>query len=236
MKIKLLFALLFLLSLSCSATEWCNYYVYVESEYMQGPWTREDVIFKYSHGKYLHPVLCEDLFGSDKTELIIAVLGHLKKESENRYNFKYTVAEMGDTAFIQTKDPIPGFESIRNELIASLLLNNYKVLLIKQAGIEHTYVFSDLGLPFMDLCLPPKASATTSPGPVQTSDAIEQKKPLKEAANHPDTLKTKNPESEEIKNSQAISPDRIWLFISIAVNLFLILILIVRQNKQSKSS
>jgi hypothetical protein len=231
MKIKLVFAFLFLLKLTSGATEWCNYYIYVEKDYMQGPWSRADLIYNYSKEKYLHPVLCEDLFGSEKEQLIYAVMGHLKKESVYHYTFKYTVKELGDTAFIQTKDTIPGFKSIKNELIASLLLNNYKVLTIKQATISNSYVLSDLSLPFMDLCLPPKPEGTRAAEPAMRADTSKQKTSLLKETPQPDTLKTKDRTQEDMKNIENPFPSGLWLIVSVVINLTLGLFLILNRKK-----
>jgi len=51
------------------ASDWAWYYIYVQTEYIQGPWTRADVLNKSGSYKYLHPKQYEELFGSEKIDL-----------------------------------------------------------------------------------------------------------------------------------------------------------------------
>jgi len=71
---KRILALLFCLVISqCAfATEWFWYYVYVQTEYPQGPWTRTDILGKYDSYEYLHPLQFNGLFGTSDSREDIA--------------------------------------------------------------------------------------------------------------------------------------------------------------------
>src|SRR5258705_12783018 len=106
---RLLAIILFLtLGQMCFATEWAWYYIYVQTDYIQGPWTRTDVLGRSGSYKYLHPKQFEELFGSEGIDLANAIFRHLQKETESPklYKFKCSLSLSADTVVIQTKEAI----------------------------------------------------------------------------------------------------------------------------------
>ena len=152
---KRLFAcLLFLvILLNARATESCSYYIYVQMEYTQGSWIRADQLLK-SNYRYLHPKLFEELFGSEDMDFVQAVFRHLRLENAHRYGFKSDLSLSRDTVVIQTAAEIPEFEAVKNELVASYLLNGFAALKWMRKDQIAIYGLKDISVPYMDLVMP----------------------------------------------------------------------------------
>ena len=101
----LLTILLFFISLNIRATHTLTYYVYVETEYTQGPWTRANLIDAWQY-RYLAAEVHEDLFGSEATDLVNKLLSRLKEKKPEIYNWSYELTIQGDSVFITPKQTI----------------------------------------------------------------------------------------------------------------------------------
>lgn len=165
MKQILLTLLLFIaIGQNCPATEWGTYFVYIQTDYPQGPWIRTSILDKSGSYTYLYPKKHEDLFGSEGKDLAIAIFNHLKKDTEHpeSYNFQYTLSLVADTVVIQTKI-ITDLEAIKNELIASFTLNSFKAIKIIEQGKTIIYQLKDISIPYMDLVFHPEAIGKKRP-------------------------------------------------------------------------
>lgn len=191
------------------ATDWLSYYIYIQTDYLQGPWTRTDILDKSGSYKYLHPKQFEELFGTEREDLANAILTHLQKETPDRYKFKCTLLLSSDTVIIQTKDTITDFDAIKNELTASFTLNNFIAVKLIQRNQTTLFQLKDITVPYMDLVFPTQNTSQ----PLQRQDTL-----------------TTSQQTEALTNGQTENKISIWLIISIVINLVLT-IMLIRQRK-----
>ena len=133
-----------------NATHWLTYYVYFETEYTQGSWSRIDILEKSGY-KYLAPMAFEGLFGSEDSELVNTMMSKLKEKSPNVYNWTYDLVIQNDTVILSPKGHISRIGTVKNEIISTLILNNFKAVIFNYENIQETYSLEDLTLPFFDL-------------------------------------------------------------------------------------
>lgn len=197
------------------ATEWLTYYVYIQKQYLQGPWTRASLMDTTGNYDYLHPKEIVELFGWDENGqyLAEAIMHNLKEETPPRYSFQYNLFIKGDTAVIQTNDSIKEYEAVKNECTASFLMNKFKVLNIIHQGISQMYTMSDITVPYMDLIVPTPPTRSTS---------------LEQPLNHEPDL------SEPSKENQKESTFNLWLIISVVINIILFVILLLRRKRSQE--
>lgn len=196
------------ISLTAGATNWLTYYVYFETEYIQGPWTRTDLL-EESEYKYLAPEVFEDNFGSIDSDIVNKMLSHLKERKPDLYNWSYDLTFQGDTVVLSSKEKIENFETIKNEITATLTLNNFKAVTFKFPDKSETLIIDDLTLPYFDL-------VTNTP---RESQAEETPEIVKKTAIGDKPHKDGNPLT-------------IWLIISAIINSVLIGILIFRSKEK----
>lgn len=157
---KRIFTMIFFLTIGkvCFATEWAVYYIYVQTEYTQGPWIRTKILDKSGGYKYLYPKRHEELFGSEAIELANAIYSHLKKETEHPelYKFQCSLSLLADTVVIQTEEVLPDLNAIKNELTASFTLNSFAAVKIIQHNKKIVYQLKDISIPYMDLVFHPE--------------------------------------------------------------------------------
>lgn len=148
---RLLFILLaFIMGRHVHATHTLTYYVYVETEYTQGPWTRANLL-EGSQYRYLAAEVHEDLFGSEPTDLVNKLLSRLKEKKPEIYNWSYELIIQGDTVLITPKDQIKNIETVKNEITATLLFNSFKAVMIKINEQTQVLTLNDLSVPYFDL-------------------------------------------------------------------------------------
>jgi hypothetical protein len=212
-KLFLAILLSFAIGQKSFATEWLTYYIYIQKDYLQGPWTRAELLGK-SNYEYLHPKQFEELFGSESISLANAILDHLRAETPERYAFRSTLALSADTVVIQTPDDIEGFDAVKNELAASFILNHFSAVKIIRRGKAALYGLKDITVPYMDLVLP----GETAIPPRQKPDSIQAgiQAPAKPVQAIP-----------QEKTGNKIAP---WLILSLLVNL-VVAILLLRRKK-----
>ncbi len=216
---KRLPAIIFFLIIGQSifATDWFTYFIYVQKEYIQGAWIREDILERSTGYNYLEPKQFEELFNisGDGIDMANAILSHLKEENPERYKFKCDLSVSKDTIIIQTNDTITDFDAVKNELTASYIINSFTAVKIIQQNRIGVYLLKDITVPYMDLVLPNQASrriqTDTNQGNTGEDSLTTQKTP---------PLTTGQP-----KNRVSI-----WLIISLVLNLLLIVWLI--RNKK----
>jgi hypothetical protein len=146
----LLTILTFIFSLNSFSTETLTYYVYFETEYIQGPWSRLDIV-EQSNYKYLKAEAYDDLFGSENEQLVQKMLSRLKEKKPDFYSWEYDLSFRGDTVVIATNELPKNIKTIKNEIIATLTFNNFKVLIFNFANKSETLTIRDLTIPYFDL-------------------------------------------------------------------------------------
>tara|TARA_R110002050_G_scaffold194902_3_gene329739 strand:- start:10804 stop:11451 length:648 start_codon:yes stop_codon:yes gene_type:complete len=207
--------LILIISLSANATEWATYYVYFETEYIQGPWTRTDILEK-SEYKYLAPKSFEDLFGSEDVDLINTMISRLKKNNPKVYDWTYDLTVQNDTVILTPKGQITQIETVKNEVTATLTLNNFKAVKFNFENGQETLTLNDLTLPFFDLVevkkeIIPEVIPITKPDNLNSIENIQTSdKPTKE------------------NNSLTI-----WLVISCILNAGLLVLFILKRKNKS---
>ncbi|MFO8236501.1 MAG: hypothetical protein R6U04_13975 [Bacteroidales bacterium] len=147
---KLLTLLFLLTALNVSATNWLSYYVYSETKYMQGPWSRTDVLGKSGY-RYLAPHYYEDLFGTVKSDLVNKMIQRLQEMKPGVYNWDYDLSIEGDTVIFSTGTQIRRFETVKNEITVTLTMNDFDVIIFRLPDKEETLTIDDVTLPFFDL-------------------------------------------------------------------------------------
>lgn len=138
------------LNLNAFATHYLSYYVYVQKEYVQGPWKRIDLLNSQDY-KYLEPHFHEDLLGTLDEDLIHTLLGHLKALNPEFYNWEYEVEVVEDTVYIKAEAQMAQFETVKNEVIATLTLNGFNSVCFSEFPIPNTYTLEDVSIPYFDL-------------------------------------------------------------------------------------
>jgi hypothetical protein len=201
---------------SAFAKDWFSYYIYIQKEYIQGPWLRTDILDKTGNYTYLQPKQFEELFSisGDGQEIADAILAHLKKETPGRYKFKYTLSISKDTVIIKTQDTISDFEAVKNELTASFTLNSFSAVKITQCSKAKIFLLKDITVPYMDLIFPNQIAIQMS----QSQDSLQK-----------DTL-TSALKTETLINEQSENKVSIWLIISLTINLVLTFVLLRRRK------
>ena len=145
-----LFLFSILLCQNASATHWLTYFVYVETQYTQGTWSRTNLLAQSDY-TYLSPQIQEDLFGSLKEDLVNKMLFRLKENNPEAYNWNYVLSFQGDTVILATENRINAFETVKNEITATLTLNNFKAVTFTTENYNQTFEIGDVSLPFFDL-------------------------------------------------------------------------------------
>ncbi|HUM45332.1 MAG TPA: hypothetical protein PLD84_00295, partial [Chitinophagales bacterium] len=209
MKQLLILVFIFLAAQNCLATEWLLYYVYVQTDYVQGPWKRTNILDKSGSYLYLHPEQFEELFGTEKTDLAIAILNHLKKASPERYTFNPVLSLSEDTVVIQTTEAIADFDAVKNELTASFTLNNFPAVKIIRGNHAALYQLEDISIPYMDLVFPQDSSVQAETTAIQKPDSADMQ---------PSTPKS----TKTISGDHSMNPSPIWLIISTFINIILL--------------
>jgi hypothetical protein len=218
-KMKIIFTILTLIiSLGANATNWLTYYVYFETEYIQGTWTRTDILEK-SEYKYLAPEAFEDLFGSENEDLVNKMISRLKKKNPKMYNWSYDLTIQDDTVILTPNGKIEQWATVKNEMTATLMLNNFKAVTFDFGDTQETLTLADLTLPYFDL-IETKNKDIKIVEPITTDKMVTE--------NLTETTQTKEvPDKED--NSLTI-----LLIISGILNLGLIGLLIFKRNKAHK--
>jgi len=196
------------INLNSFATEWLTYYVYFETEYSQGTWTRTDIL-EQSKYKYLTVEAYEDLFGSEEAQLINKLLSRLKDKKPDLYNWTYNLNVQSDTVVITTKEQVKNIETIKNEITATLTFNNFKAVTFNFGDNSETLTINDLTVPYFDLI-----SKQTIP----TTDRTKIQEPMNQ--------------NQTVVPTETKNPLTTWLIISIIFNFGLVGLLMIRKLKK----
>ena len=193
-------------SLNSFGTEWLTYYVYYETEYVQGTWTRTNIL-EQSNYKYLTVEAYEDLFGSGDDQFVEKLLTRLKTKKPELYKWNYDLFFKGDTVLISTNAKPENMETIRNEITATITFNNFKAVTFNFGNNSETLNKNDLTLPYFDL-----VSNESKYPKIETEEIKEQSRP--------------NQTDEQIVKGNPLTT---WLIISIIFNFGLIGLFIMKR-------
>lgn len=204
-----LLAIFLLLCVNARATHWARYYIYIETEYLQGPWSRMDVL-ESSDNKYLSPKLYENLFGSVPEDMVNTMIANLAENKPELYKWDYTVKVNGDTVVITTTEEFDQIETVKNEITSTLTLNSFSAVTFQLPGSTTTLTLDDIKIPLLDL--------VNKEQDLENSDQ--------------ETIESKSAEQivevEEPKDQKEYS---IWFIASLGLNILLAGILIYRIRK-----
>ncbi|MBT30250.1 MAG: hypothetical protein CMO01_11370 [Thalassobius sp.] len=202
-------------SLNVSASTWETYYVYYETDYSQGPWSRTTIL-NQSDYKFLAPVMFEDLFGSIKSGFVYKVIERLRDKKPKLYQWKYELECLGDTVIFKSGDQITSFNTVKNEIVSSLALNGSKVVIFDLEDRKESFSLNDVSLPYLDLVMPNQKNS-------------QQKVTV--PINHLDSTKSKVDNLGNIKPAKNESKLLPWLGISGILNIVLLFMI---KRKSSK--
>ena len=206
MKVLLTLSML-AISAKAFSTEWLTYYVYFETGYSQGPWTRTDML-EASNRNYLAVEVYEDLFGSVDEDLIGKLISRLKDKKPALYNWTYDLEVQGDTVVITPKGQLKNRETVKNELTATLTFNSFNAVTFDFGDSSETWTKDDLTLPYFDL-ISKQPIATATDTTVVKQDRV----------------------NAQIVETGKSNPLKVWLIISVIVNIGLVSVLVLRKGK-----
>lgn len=218
MKMRFPLVVLFLMMWSyVGAAHWMTYYVYHEAYYVQGPWSRTDLL-RESGFRYLAAQQHEDLFGTERVQLVRKMLSRLQDQKPELYDWDYELEIRNDTAIIVPVVNVEPVETIKNEIIATLGVNGFKVVKFGKPGEEGIWTLQDLTLPFLDLVSPSETAESGS----QTREIH----PRDSTDRHQDQIKEdKSPEENDQSN--------IWIFLFTSALLNVILLVFLTRKYSS---
>jgi hypothetical protein len=150
---RLLAILLLFQVVEAGATHWLTYYVYVETEYAQGPWWGTRLLDRSDY-RYLVPREYTDLFGTESLDLALKMMQRLGETDPEAYDWQVEIDLQGDTAVLMIDQPVPQWERVRNEVTATLTMNGFRAVLFSLADTMVVSTLHDLTLPYFDLVEP----------------------------------------------------------------------------------
>lgn len=214
---KLLSILLLAQALGAGATHWLTYYVYIETEYVQGPWSGAHLL-NSSRYRYLAVREYTDLFGTERIDQAEKMLQRLGENDPSAYDWDYALYLRGDTVLIKTEQAIRAWDRVWNEVTATLTLNGFSAVLFELSDTQVKTTLADLTLPYFDLVDPRQksiGSRTISglPGP-----------PGQLPANTADPGRVK----QKDRPFQSLA---IWLILSVVLNISLTIILLIQRKR-----
>lgn len=215
---RLLSIVLLVQALGAGATHRLTYFVYAETQYIQGPWSRTQLL-NSSRYHYLAVREYTDLFGTERIDLAEKMLQRLGEIDPGTYDWDYQLGLRGDTVLLQTEHAIRSWERVRNEVTATLTMNSFSAVIFEQSDTVIKTTLSDLTLPYFDLvaCHLNRAETRRIKGlpdsPVQPQNSKDDPLP-EQQVNHP------------------IRPPAIWLILSLLLNLSLVILLLIKQKKK----
>ena len=198
------------ISLNSFGTEWLTYFVYYETEYVQGTWTRTN-IFEQSNYKYLTVEAYEDLFGSGDNQFVKKLLTRLKTKKPELYKWNYDMSFKGDTVIISTNEKPENLGTIKNEITATLTFNNFKAVTFNFGNNSETLTKNDLTIPYFDL--------VSNESTYQSIDTTK--------------IKEQSRQNQIVKQIVKRNPLKTWLIISIIFNFGIVGLFILKRFKMS---
>lgn len=204
-----LITILLFLCVNAQATHSLTYYVYLETEYLQGPWSRTDIL-ESSGYKYLAPKQYVNLFGSVREDMVNTMIANLRENKPELYKWEYTVKVFNDTVLLTINEEIGQIETIKNEITSTLTLNSFSVVTFEFPTSTETLSIDDIKIPYLDLVV-------NDPKQIKKKQVLVDTEPEKQ---HEDI--------EELEEQTGFSN---WFILSIGLNILLICFLLYRIMK-----
>jgi hypothetical protein len=194
-------------TLNSAATNWNWYYVYVETEYIQGTWT-EFTKLEQTDFKYLEAKQYSDLFGSDPEDLVHKLFARLKEKKPEIYDFQYQLDIQEDTVTLISQTLLKDKLTLMNEITATLVFNSFKAVKFNFPQTKETWTLATLTLPYFELSLDEKS---------------ESKDDILEQSGH-DII-------QSIDESKSENKRHIWFIMSVILNMILIAVIGLKRKK-----
>ncbi|MEQ9216957.1 MAG: hypothetical protein RLO17_02875 [Cyclobacteriaceae bacterium] len=230
-----------ILSFFAYATHQLTYYVYYETSYAQGPWSRVDLLNQSGY-QYLKAEAYNDLFGTIPDELVHKMLSRLKEKKPSYYNWTFDISLAGDSVTIASKETIANQETIKNEITATCTLNGFNTVTFNFPDQLETWTLDDLTLPYFDLV---NSQLTKSSKSTPTDRVIEKRKGDTVVVTVVDTVRyidsSRYADTKPLPLSEAQNEEDAWitlLLISAVLNvgLFGLLIFWKKSNRSVSKS
>lgn len=207
-------------------TNWLQYFIFVEKEYVHGTWKDDSILRDLSTWRYLDIVEHSYLSSSDekKTKLPQNILAKLKENCLNSYDWDYMLEVNNNIVSLTFNDSVVINNKAKNEIVSSMVLNGFDGVKINDKYFD----LRDLTLPYLSLKIP------------HISKSILKEKIAMENENTFSCDKTNQKESNKNsltkKASQKVGKKKneinTLFVLSIIVNIFLILITIYALRKK----
>lgn len=208
--------LLFIPMLEVGATHWLTYFVYSESEYAQGPWSRTRILDQSDY-RYLAPREYTDLFGTEPIDLVQKMMQRLGEIHPGNYDWTYELGVKEDTVELKTDVFPEAWGSVKNEVTATMILNGFRAVRFTTPDTTIISALGDLTMPYFDL-VPPDRNRK---GPRVEAKSREPAVPVEAS-----------PDKVEMNEGAATrNPLTAWLVLSIMLNLILGFFLILKFRK-----
>ncbi len=147
---KLICILILSQGIQAGATHWLTYHVYYETEYIQGPWSRSQILNQSGY-HYLAVREYTDLFGTEQVDLAEKMISRLKELHPAAYEISYTLNINRDTVILEI-DPADGtWDRIRNEVTATMTMNSFRAVCFRLPDTVVITTMADVTLPYFDL-------------------------------------------------------------------------------------
>lgn len=148
-RIKFLTLLFLLLTTPLSSTIWMDYIVYFEREDFMNGYDNRDL-----YNRYLFPKKFSDL-GYSKDYLVSFVLEKLEKDKPEIYKWifdcKFNIEQQQVTIEISQKLSKSQFKTVKNELVTSLIFNEFERVIFKLDKKYVVVTLKDINVPYFDL-------------------------------------------------------------------------------------
>jgi len=193
---------------NCFATFWITFPVYTQTTYLQGSWSRLDMLGN-SNYEYLQIHEFEDLMGSGDGILIESIFLRLKELKPDAYTWNYKYSISNDSITITALKEVMNPEIANNEIALSFLMNSFSYVSIVLNDRERAFTIDSISLPYLDL--------VTSKKETKVEDTISIEKEKQDSDIQIKTIhKTSYP---------------FWIYISILLNVGLIAAFIFFRKK-----
>ncbi len=162
----------------CRATHSLQYFVYMEDEYVQGPWDYAEQLQPYTF-RFLRPVMFVETFGTELLDVPLSIMKHLAQNRPDHYKWKWTLRIAGDTIVVETRDKIPDFHIVRNEVALSMIAQGlFSYVRFRSPGQVITVGKKDVDIPYFDLVFPgtPPQNPNQSVGQTSTEEENSSQK------------------------------------------------------------
>ena len=212
---RLLCILILFQGIQAGATHWLTYHVYYETEYIQGPWSRSQILNQSGY-RYLAVREYTDLFGTEQVDLADKTISRLKELHPTAYEMDYTLEMSGDTVILELDPTAGSWDRIRNEVTATMTMNSFRAVCFRLPDTVVITTMADVDLPYFDLVPAGRRAAD--------SDQV-----TREGHENPSDVPSPGLTGNRKSTRQGILLPA--LLISIALNLIFIIVIVKRRRQ-----